>query len=136
MLFAVFKITIRWHKENSKIKANPGLLNEYSSLVSTQSNVNPSRAERYHSASITSNKSGHTPEVEVIPSNGAAASSELQEVKPVTSIALKKKLNKADFMFKSIKNETLIKMPGQINGIDFMIKDLENCIVVILDHTA
>ena len=48
----------------------------------------------------------------------------------------KKKLNKADFQFKSIKDQTLIKRPGDINGIDFQIKDLENCVVIILDYTA
>ena len=48
----------------------------------------------------------------------------------------KKKLNKADFMFKSQKDQMLVKMPGDINGIDFMIKDLENCTVMLLDHTA
>jgi protein XRP2 len=48
----------------------------------------------------------------------------------------KKKLNKADFMFKGKIGETLIKKPGDINGIDFMIKDLEDCKVYILDHTA
>lgn len=39
----------------------------------------------------------------------------------------KKKLNKADFMFKSISDQKLVKMPGDINGIDFQIKDLDNC---------
>lgn len=48
----------------------------------------------------------------------------------------KKKLNKADFMFKSLKDQMLVKNPGEINGIDFMIKDLENCTVMLLDHTA
>ena len=48
----------------------------------------------------------------------------------------KKKLNKADFMFKDKKGEVLVKKPGEINGIEFMIKDLENCTVIILDHTA
>ena len=52
------------------------------------------------------------------------------------SITKKKKLNKADFMFKSLKGETCIKNTGDINGIDFMIKDLEDCTVVLLDHTA
>ena len=51
-------------------------------------------------------------------------------------IGAKKKLNKADFMFKSQKRQILVKKPGDINGIDFMIKDLEDCIVVLLDHTA
>lgn len=48
----------------------------------------------------------------------------------------KKKLNKADFMFKDKKNEILVKKPGDINGIEFMIKDLDNCTVIILDHMA
>ena len=47
MLFAIFKITIRWHKENKTLEANPGLVNEYSSIVSAQSNSVPSRAEKY-----------------------------------------------------------------------------------------
>lgn len=58
------------------------------------------------------------------------------EEKAVEVAPKKKKLNKADFMFKSIKDETLVKNPGDINGIDFMIKDLENCTVILLDHTA
>jgi len=52
------------------------------------------------------------------------------------SVSKKPKLNKADFMFKSLKNEVCVKKPGDINGIDFMIKDLENCTVVLLDHVA
>ena len=52
-----------------------------------------------------------------------------------TSIT-KKKLNKADFQFKSRKGETLIKKPGDINGIDFMIKDLHDCTVYLFDWTA
>ena len=48
----------------------------------------------------------------------------------------KQKLNKADFMFKSLENQTLVKRPGDIGGIDFMIKDLKNCTIQILDHTA
>jgi len=51
-------------------------------------------------------------------------------------IGAKKKLNKADFMFKDRKGEVLIKKPGDINGIDFMIRDLEDCTVVLLDHIA
>ncbi len=42
----------------------------------------------------------------------------------INTVITKKKLNKADFMFKMKKGETLIKNPGDINGIDFMIKDL------------
>lgn len=59
-----------------------------------------------------------------------------EKPKPVPVIPKKQKLNKADFMFKSQKDQLLVKMPGDINGIDFMIKDLENCTVVLLDHTA
>jgi hypothetical protein len=54
----------------------------------------------------------------------------------VNSIAKKKKLNKADYMFKAQKDQVLVKMPGDINGEMFMIKDLENCTVILLDHTA
>ena len=53
-----------------------------------------------------------------------------------SSIQKKPKLNKADFMFKSLQNEVCVKKPGDINGIDFMIKDLDGCTVVLLDHTA
>ena len=56
------------------------------------------------------------------------------KAKPV--VPKKKKLNKADFMFKQQSDQLLVKMPGDINGIDFMIKDLDNCTVVLLDHTA
>ena len=52
------------------------------------------------------------------------------------SIGKKKKLNKADFMFRDKDGETLFKGPGKINGIDFMIKDLKNCTVFLLDHIA
>ena len=52
------------------------------------------------------------------------------------SIFKKKKLNKADYMFSSKKNETLIKKPGDINGLDFRIKDLEGCVVQLFDHCA
>ncbi len=48
----------------------------------------------------------------------------------------KKKLNRADFMFKDKSGETLIKKPGDINGIDFAINNLQDCEVQILDHTA
>ena len=48
----------------------------------------------------------------------------------------KKKLNKADFMFKDRTGEELIKKPGDINGIDFMIRGLNDCTVYILDYTA
>ena len=48
----------------------------------------------------------------------------------------KKKLNKADFMFRDKTGEELIKKPGDINGIDFMIRSLNNCTVYLLDYTA
>ena len=48
----------------------------------------------------------------------------------------KKKLNKADYMFKSKNNEELIKMPGDIDGIDFMLRDLHGCTVYLFDWTA
>ena len=79
-----------------------------------------------------------------IPTESAPVAAPVEVVKPapvvaatpVTSIAKKKKLNKADFMFRDKKDEVLVKKPGDINGIDFMIKDLENCTIVLLDHTA
>lgn len=48
----------------------------------------------------------------------------------------KKKLNKADFTFKSLNDQVLIKKPGDIDGNAFMIKDLKNCTVILLDHSA
>ena len=48
----------------------------------------------------------------------------------------KKKLNKADFVFRDRKDETLMKKPGDINGIDFMLKDLHGCTVYLFDWTA
>lgn len=48
----------------------------------------------------------------------------------------KKKLNKADYMFKQQQGQTLVKKPGDINGLDFMIKDLDDCTVCLFDHTA
>lgn len=60
----------------------------------------------------------------------------MESSKPAPTFGKKKKLNKADFMFKGRKNEVLVKKPGDINGIDFMIKDLENCTIILLDHTA
>jgi protein XRP2 len=53
-----------------------------------------------------------------------------------TSIANKKKVNKADFMFKGRENEILVKNPGDINGIDFMLHTLTNCSVYLMDYTA
>ena len=48
----------------------------------------------------------------------------------------KKKLNKADYMFKSRTGEFLYKAPGAIDGNAFMIKDLKDCTVVLMDHVA
>jgi len=53
-----------------------------------------------------------------------------------TSIAAKKKLNRADYMFKDKTGEELIKRPGDVNGLDFAIRDLKDCTVYLLDHTA
>jgi len=36
----------------------------------------------------------------------------------------KKKLNRADFMFKGKSGEILVKRAGDINGIEFKIQDL------------
>lgn len=52
------------------------------------------------------------------------------------SITKKKKLNKADYMFKDKEGETLTKNPGDINGIMFAIKDLKDCTVYLMDHMA
>ena len=52
------------------------------------------------------------------------------------SIAAKKKLNRADFMFADKTGEVLTKLPGQINGIDFHIRNLTDCTVYLLDWTA
>jgi protein XRP2 len=60
----------------------------------------------------------------------------MEAQKAAPTFGKKKKLNRADFMFKDKANEVLIKRPGDLNGLDFMIKDLEGCTVVILDHTA
>ena len=55
----------------------------------------------------------------------------------MTTAQPKKKLNKADYMFKSLTNEdNLVKMPGQIDGIMFAIKDLTNCTVKLHDHMS
>ena len=54
----------------------------------------------------------------------------------MTTFANKKKLNKADFMFKDREGEELIKKPGDINGIDFMLHSLTNCQVYLCDYTA
>ena len=39
--------------------------------------------------------------------------------KEAAPIPKKKKLNKADYMFKALSDQTLVKMPGDIDGIDF-----------------
>ena len=43
----------------------------------------------------------------------------VEEKKEPAAPPKKKKLNKADFMFKSLQDQMLVKMPGDINGIDF-----------------
>ena len=48
----------------------------------------------------------------------------------------KKKMNRADLMFKQRTGETLIKVPGQVTGRAFAISHLENCKVYLYDHTA
>ncbi len=52
------------------------------------------------------------------------------------SIFNKKKLNRADYMFASKKNETLTKKPWDVNGLDFRIKDLDECVVQLFYGTA
>ena len=54
----------------------------------------------------------------------------------MTTIAAKKKLNRADYMFADKTGEELIKLPGQVNGLDFQIRNLTDCTVYLLDTTA
>jgi hypothetical protein len=54
----------------------------------------------------------------------------------MTTIAARKKLNRADYMFKDKTGEELIKRPGQIGGLDFQIRNLSDCTVYLLDTTA
>jgi hypothetical protein len=54
----------------------------------------------------------------------------------MTTIAARKKLNRADYMFKDKTGEELIKRPGQIGGLDFQIRNLTDCTVYLLDTTA
>ena len=49
---------------------------------------------------------------------------------------IKKKLNRADYMFQNKTGEELMKKPGDVNGLDFAIRDLKDCTVYLLDHTA
>jgi hypothetical protein len=49
---------------------------------------------------------------------------------------IKKKLNRADYMFEKKTGEELMKKPGDVNGLDFNIRDLKDCTVYLLDHTA
>ena len=53
-----------------------------------------------------------------------------------SSIAAKKKLNRADYMFADKTGEELIKRPGQVNGLDFQIRNLTDCTVYLMDTTA
>ncbi len=46
---------------------------------------------------------------------------------------IKKKLNKADYMFNEKENETLIKKPGDVNGLEFHIKRLKGCQAYLFD---
>jgi len=69
----------------------------------------PQKGDKYRDRNFSnaSNKSGHTPDVEVIPGTQNPVQSPAvvpQAVKAGSSIASKKKLNKADFMFKSLQN--------------------------------
>ena len=48
----------------------------------------------------------------------------------------KKKMSRADLMFKDKNGETLIKVPGQVTGRAFAISNLEDCKVYLYDHTA
>lgn len=61
---------------------------------------------------------------------------ESNQPKPAPTFGKKKKLNRADFIFRDKTGEVLIKKPGDLNGLDFMIKDLKDCTIAILDHTA
>ena len=54
----------------------------------------------------------------------------------MTTIAAKKKLNRADYMFADKTGEELVKKPGQVNGLDFQIRNLTDCKVFLLDTTA
>ena len=47
-----------------------------------------------------------------------------EEKKEEKKVEPKKKLNRADFIFKGKSSETLIKKAGDINGIEFKIQDL------------
>lgn len=47
----------------------------------------------------------------------------------------KKKLSRADLMFKKRKDEhDLLKPPGLLDGRQFAMADLENCTVCLFDH--
>ena len=48
----------------------------------------------------------------------------------------RKKLSRAELMFKDKTGETLIKKPGVVDGRAFIIKGLEDCKVYMYDHTA
>jgi hypothetical protein len=51
-------------------------------------------------------------------------------------MAPKKKINRADYMFKEQEGQTLVKNPGVIDGMQFAIKDLNKCEVHLFDHTS
>ena len=44
-----------------------------------------------------------------------------------TAVPVKKKINRADYMFQQKKGEKLVKVPGQIDGKGFAIRYLEEC---------
>lgn len=54
----------------------------------------------------------------------------------MTSIADKKKINKADYEFKKREGEKLLKRPGDIDGLAFRMMDLKDCTVNLFDHIA
>ena len=77
-----------------------------------------------------------TPKLELVIKNEVEKIAE-EKPKPVAPVVTaKKKINKADYQFKSQTDQLLVKMPGDIDGLAFRMTDLENCTVVILDHTA
>ena len=49
---------------------------------------------------------------------------------------VKKKLNRADYMFVDKTGEELIKRPGDVNGLDFQIRNLTDCQVGLYDTTT
>ena len=60
----------------------------------------------------------------------------IAQAKPPPNKELKKKLNKADYIFRGRTNEILVKRPGDIDGIDFCIRDCKQCDIYLHDRTA